>query len=123
MLNASALPLVIFILGLPKYIEETPAAALQRFPNFQETQWAVQINLKWKRWLELQASLYPWKGCYWDLIEDAEARCLLWDALSDFHLWVSDYRRDRFRELLGQPNYSLGRLPPPVPWHCVPEID
>jgi hypothetical protein len=99
-----------------------PAPDLSRFPSREEVVAARLFNRAYLAHLQAQRSLdaaHWWD--YHDAIAETNALYAAWDCLDDAQLARDPLAQwchlQRLRDLLGEPAFVLGRMPPPAPFH------
>ncbi len=99
-----------------------PPADLSRFPPREEVIAARLFNRAYFAHLHARRSLDPvhWWD-YQDAITETDTLYAAWDCLDDAQLardrlaqWL---HLQRLRDLLGEPAFLLGQMPPPAPFH------
>lgn len=119
---------MLLALALAGWLPPHPAAELARFPPREAVLAARRFNREYAAHLRHRLALQPH---YAEVIRAAlgetEALYRIWDALDDAQIMQSAECRwaalSQLRELLGEPAYTLGRMPPPVPLGRFQEID
>lgn len=104
-----------------------PPADLSRFPPREDVVAARLFNRGYLAHLHARRSLdvaHWWD--YEDVIAETNALYAAWDCLDDAQLSCNPVAQwghlQRLRDLLGEPAFFLGRMPPPAPFHRFVDI-
>lgn len=116
-MNAAALGVLVGL--LPGAADRAAAADLGRFPSHAAAEACVAlaeayVDAARRRWA---ASPVSWQDEAGEEVAEAEFLRDAWQSLACARsAWASGpYHRDRLRQLLGEPAWSAGRMPPAVP--------
>ena len=107
---------------IASFILFLPRADLSRFPPREDVVAARLFNRAYHAHLHARRSLDPahWWD-YQDAVAETTALYTAWDCLDDVQLArdpVAQWSHlQRLRDLLGEPAFLVGRMPPPAPFH------
>lgn len=113
----------VFLLAVMMMPPATSLEDLARFPTLGQASRAMEFNMAYKEWLDLQYHMRShhadWFG---QAIKETSQLWWIWDCLryahSECHPTDSRlYWLEELRQRIGEEDYAAGIMPPPVPMH------
>ena len=119
--------LIFMIASLAAMLDNRPPVEdKDRFPSSEIASEAIELNAKYRTWLEANRPLDDHTGMWLKAMTEADALWEIWQSVANLHSVTDESgneylleelrnRLEELRDVMGEEAYYAGRLPPPVP--------